>query len=72
MLSDLMLLEIYYGSGAAALYLEELSLRYGAPAIQKAMRAGEIITRKILLGPDCGRLLVALTDKGLNRDGEAT
>jgi hypothetical protein len=64
MLSDLLLLEIYYGSGSAALYFEEMSERYGIPAIQKALRKGEVITRKVLLGPDTGRWLVTLTDKG--------
>ncbi len=64
MLSDLLLLEIYYGSGAAALYFEDLSERYGASAIRRAMRKGEIMARQVLLGPDSGRWLVALTDKG--------
>lgn len=64
MLSDLLLLEIYYGSGAAALYFEEISERYGIPVIQKALRKGEVMARQVLLGPDSGRWLVALTDKG--------
>lgn len=64
MLADLMLLEIYYGSGSAALYFEELSRRYGVQPVRRALKAGEIITRKVLLGPDCGRLLVSLTEKG--------
>jgi hypothetical protein len=64
MLSDLLLLEIYYGSGAAALYFEDLSSRYSTSAIQKALRKGEIMARQVLLGPDSGRWLVALTDKG--------
>ncbi len=64
MLSDLMLLEIYYGSGSAALFFEDISERYGTPVIQKALRRGELALRQVLLGPDAGRWLVTLTDKG--------
>jgi hypothetical protein len=64
MLSDFLLLEIYYGSGSAALFFEDMSSRYGIPAIQKALRRGELMARQVLLGPDSGRWLVTLTDKG--------
>ncbi len=71
MLSDLMLLEIYYGSGAAALFFEDISERYGVPVIRRAIRAGELAMRKVLLGPDAGRWIVTLTDKGRNGAGIA-
>jgi hypothetical protein len=71
MLSDLLLLEMYYGSGSAALFFEDVSLRYGAPVLQKALRAGELATRQVLLGPDAGRWLITLTDKGRTGAGIA-
>ena len=64
MLSDFLMLEAFYGPPAAGLFLEDLSLRYGIPAVKKALRAGEIIARPVLCGPDCGRWLMGLTDKG--------
>jgi len=67
MLYDFMILEIYYGPTAASLYLEELSLRYGLPAIQKALTAGDVILKRIACGPDCGRIIVWLSEKGRAR-----
>jgi hypothetical protein len=64
MLSDFLMLEAFYGPPSAALFLEELSKRYGLPAIRKALRAGEIVAKPVLCGPDCGRWLLGLTDKG--------
>jgi hypothetical protein len=66
MLSDILLLEVFYGSGSAALFLEEITSRYGLAPLQKALRAGELALRQVLLGPDRGRWIVALTDKGRN------
>ena len=71
MLTDFLLLEVYYGSGAAALFFEDVSNRYGVPAIQKAIRKGELAARQVLLGPDAGRWVVTLTDKGRNGAGIA-
>jgi hypothetical protein len=70
MLSDLLLLEIYYGSGEAALFFEEISARYGIPAIQKALHAGDLALRQVFLGPDSGRWIVTLSKHGRKRAQE--
>jgi hypothetical protein len=64
MLYDFLLLELYYGQSSAGLFFEDLSLRYGVPAIEGAVAAGDIAMRKILMGPDEGRFLSWLTDQG--------
>ncbi|MCC7305246.1 MAG: hypothetical protein IT558_03190 [Alphaproteobacteria bacterium] len=64
MLADFLLLENYYGSPAAALYFEDLSRHYGIPAIRKALRAGDLVVKRILCGPDCGRLVFRLSEQG--------
>ena len=64
MLYDFMMLETYYGPSDAALYLEELSLRYGIPAIQKALAAGDLVAKRILCGPNRHRTLFWLSEKG--------
>lgn len=64
MLSDLLILEIYYGHPACGQFFEDITRRYGVEAVRKALRAGEIAARPVIVGPDSGRLLVGLTDKG--------
>ena len=67
MLSDFLTLEIYFGHEASAQFLEDLSRKYGAPTIKKALRTGDLEHRKIQIGPDQGRLLVWLSDKARQR-----
>lgn len=64
MLSDLLLLEIYYGSNESALFFEDLSKSYGLQTIHRAFRSGHITGRRIACGPDCGRRLFWLTEEG--------
>ena len=64
MLSDLLILEHYYGHPSCALFFEELARKYGVETIRKAMKAGDITARTVMVGPDAGRMLVGLTDKG--------
>jgi hypothetical protein len=64
MLSDLLILEAYYGHPSCAEFFEDLARRYGVETVRRALRAGEIITKPVIVGPDSGRLLVGLTDKG--------
>ena len=64
MLSDLLILEAYYGHPSCAMFFEELSCKYGVDAIRRALEAGDITARPVVVGPDSGRLLVGLTDKG--------
>ena len=69
MLSDLLQLEVYYGTPEAAQFFEDLSRRYGPAMVRKALRAGEITGRRLHCGPDCGRRLFWLTEKGRARTG---
>lgn len=69
MLSDLLILEHYYGHPSCALFFEELARKYGVEAIRKALKAGHITARAVVVGPDAGRLLVGLTDLGRRRAG---
>lgn len=67
MLSDLLLLETYYESQNSVQFLEDLSRRYGPEAIRRAVSAGEVICRRVNCGPECGRFLLRLSDKGRRR-----
>jgi hypothetical protein len=69
MLSDLLILEIYYGHPSCAQFFEDMARKYGLEAMRKALRAGEITVRPVALGPDSGRMLVGLTDKGRQAAG---
>jgi hypothetical protein len=71
MLSDFLLLEAYYGSPAAALFFEDLSVQYGVPAIRRALRGGDLVAKRVLCGPDCGRLLLWLSEKGRTTAGKS-
>lgn len=69
MLSDLLILEIYYGHPSCAQFFEDMARKYGIETIKKALRAGEITARPVVVGPDSGRLLLGLTDKGRQAAG---
>jgi hypothetical protein len=71
MLSDLLLLEIYYDAPETARFYEDLSRRYGGEALAAALSAGYLTGRKVLIGPDAGRWLFWLTDKGRSKAGTA-
>jgi hypothetical protein len=64
MLSDLLILEAYYGHPSCAVFFEELTRKYGVETVRRALRAGDITARTVMMGPDTGRLLVGLTDRG--------
>jgi hypothetical protein len=64
MLSDFLVLERYYDAPETALFYEELSQRYGVNAIKKALQAGYLMTRRVMYGPDCGRVMFWLSEKG--------
>jgi hypothetical protein len=69
MLSDLLILEIYYGHPSCAQFFEDMARKYGVAAVRKALREGEIVARPVVVGPDSGRLLLGLTDKGRQAAG---
>ncbi|MGH1399224.1 MAG: hypothetical protein ACRBCT_08435 [Alphaproteobacteria bacterium] len=63
-LSDLLTLELYFSSVESALFFEESVRKYGHETVKKCITAGEIVARKIYIGPDAGRTLLCLTEKG--------
>ena len=67
MLSDLLALEAYFGSAESALFFEDLSRQYSPRAIRRALQEGYITGRQVRCGPDCGRRLFWLTEKGRHR-----
>jgi hypothetical protein len=69
MLSDLLILELYYDHPACAFFFEDMTRQYGVETVRKALRAGNIIARPIVVGPDSGRILLGLTDKGRQAAG---
>jgi hypothetical protein len=69
MLSDFLLLESYYGDGQSAQFIEDFLDRYGQAAFAQALMAGQIMRRRVMMGPDQGRWLVSLTEKGRSEAG---
>ena len=67
MLSDFLLLETYYEGPETVRFYEDLAERYGIAPVKKALAAGHLIQRRIVCGPDCGRLIFRLSDKGRRR-----
>jgi hypothetical protein len=64
MLSDFLTLEVYFGHEASAQFFEDLTERYGKKPIENALKAGDLVKKKVLIGPDTGRDLVWLSEKG--------
>ncbi len=64
MLSDFLTLEAYFGSESAALYFEELSQKYNTGRIWEAVQRGDLHCREIRLGPEKGRWIYWLSEKG--------
>lgn len=64
MLSDFLVLEMYYETPNTAQFFEDISDKYGMSAVDEAMRAGHITGHALQCGPDSGRWLFWLTDEG--------
>lgn len=64
MLYDFLLLEQYYEAPETIRFYEDLSRRYGAEPIKKAVEAGDLVSRRVLCGPNCGRVMFWLSEKG--------
>lgn len=64
MLNDFLELESFYGRRSAALYIDEAFKNYGEDKVEQAVNEGFLETRIICIGPDCGRILCWLTQKG--------
>ncbi len=63
-LSDFLTLEVYFSGEEAACFFEDASKKYGAKPLQACIEAGDLICRAVRMGPDAGRLVVWLSDKG--------
>lgn len=63
-LSDFLTLEVYFSHEESARFFEDMSMRYGVRPIEKCIKAGDLICKKIQIGPDKGRHMLWLSDKG--------
>ena len=63
-LSDFLTLESYFSNEESVHFFEEVSHRYGIKPIEKCIAAGELICKKIHIGPDKGRHMLFLSEKG--------
>jgi len=61
MLSDFLTLELYFGSPESALFFEDVSKKYSPAQIQKAVKKGDIVLKRLKFGPDKGRLVCLLS-----------
>lgn len=64
MLSDFLMLEEFFGRRAGALFIEDAARHYSEMSVKKAMLAGDVVGRRIVCGPDRGRLLLWLSHEG--------
>ncbi len=64
MLSDFLSLEQFYGVNDSAFYIEDLLRRYDLDSVRVALDSGLLIKKKICIGPDCGREMCWLSEKG--------
>ncbi len=64
MLSDLLSLERCFGKFEAVMFMEEIEDTYGELLVEEAIDAGHLEWRMVCIGPDCGRRLCWLSEKG--------
>ena len=63
-LSDFLTLEVYFDNHESAQFFEECSKKYGVDTLNKYIHGGELECRPIHIGPDTGKNLLCLTQKG--------
>lgn len=63
-LSDFLTLESYFSNDESSQMFEDCTQKYGIETIQRYIKAGALACRKIYIGPDAGRLIVSLSEKG--------
>lgn len=64
MINDLYELEELYGRAEGALYVDEMLVNYNEQVLTSALEQGLLETRTVCIGPNCGRILCWLTEKG--------
>ncbi len=64
MIVELMSLETLHGYEETTFYMDEMIKYYAFEEIKHALEKGDIHARKIYIGPDCGRVLCWLSEKG--------
>lgn len=64
MLDDFLSLENMFGRQQAAIFIDDLLARYSVQDVTHALEEGLVERRMICIGPDCGRCVCYLSDKG--------
>ncbi len=70
MLTDLLSLERLFGHENAAMHFEALCSKYGEDYVCGAIDKGELVLHNVCIGPDCGRSICWLSDKGRYKAAE--
>ncbi|MGH1456719.1 MAG: hypothetical protein ACRBDI_08050 [Alphaproteobacteria bacterium] len=71
MILELLSMENVFGKTEAMLYLDEILSNYDKDEVSAAVENGYIETRVICIGPDCGRILCHLSEKGRCKANES-
>lgn len=64
MLSDLYVLETFYGAPESAQFFTDLAKRYGLDSLENCLKNGDVEGRPVNIGPDKGKNLIVLTEQG--------
>jgi hypothetical protein len=64
MIQDFLALENMYEQNEATLYMDEVLQNYDTKEFTSAVTHGFLETRTVCIGPNCGRVLCWLTEKG--------
>lgn len=64
MLNDFLSLENMFGPQGAVVFIDDLLARYDVEDVTNALEEGLVERRMICIGPDCGRCVCYLTEKG--------
>ncbi len=66
-LSDFLTLELYFSNDESAQMFETCAKKYGVKRLKQCIAAGELSYRQIHIGPDAGKNLLWLTEKGRHK-----
>jgi hypothetical protein len=64
MLSDFLTLELYFGAPESALFFEDLTKHHDDGDIKHALKKGDVVCKRIVFGPDRGRMIYSLSEQG--------
>lgn len=63
-LSDFLTLELYFSSPESVQFLEDCADKYGVKPVRRCIAAGDLVCKHVHIGPDQGKSLLYLSDKG--------